>query len=94
MKKLMILVVACILYSCSINKHHTKWEDNIHNPENSEFVSEVAFNLEISKDKVTQQQFNYRYVTMNGTKVPVESGQPDAGSTVHISNIVPTDPKK
>ena len=90
-------MIAVIMVSCSTNKlikNQVAWEDNIHNPENSEFVSEVAFNLEISKDKVTQQQFNYRYVTMNGTKVPVESGQPDAGSTVHISNIVPTDPKK
>jgi len=37
------------------------WEDDIHNPENREYVIETAFNLEISPDRVTQEQFNNRY---------------------------------
>ena len=38
------------------------WENSIYNPENEEFVVEVAFNLDISVDEVTQEQFNNRYI--------------------------------
>ena len=38
------------------------WEDNIYNPENEEFVIEVAFNLDIPIKAVTQTQFNERYL--------------------------------
>ena len=38
------------------------WENSIYNPDNEEFVVEVAFNLEISIDEVTQEQFNDRYI--------------------------------
>lgn len=38
------------------------WENSIYNPDNEEFVVEVAFNLEISVDEVTQEQFNDRYI--------------------------------
>ena len=66
MKQLLILAVALTLASCSVGKHISvdacpKWADNIHNPENEEFVEEVAFNLNISADEVTQEQFNIRY---------------------------------
>ena len=66
MKQLLILAVALTLASCSVGKHISvdacpKWADNIHNPENEEFVEEVAFNLHISADEVTQEQFNIRY---------------------------------
>jgi len=37
------------------------WKDHIANPENREFVAEVAFNLNIPIDSVTQEQFNKRY---------------------------------
>jgi hypothetical protein len=36
-------------------------EDDIKNPDNAEYVREVAFNLSISPSKVTQAQFNARY---------------------------------
>lgn len=39
-----------------------RWADNIKNPENQEFVEEVAFNMHITADKVTQEQFNKRYL--------------------------------
>ena len=39
------------------------WEDDIRNPANAPFVEEVAFNLEIEPEKVTQKQFNERYLT-------------------------------
>jgi hypothetical protein len=37
------------------------WEDNINNPENHEFVVEVAFNEGVEMWEVTQEQFNERY---------------------------------
>ena len=37
------------------------WEDSVKNPDNDEFVAEVAFNLGIEKHEVTQAQFNRRY---------------------------------
>lgn len=38
-----------------------KWEDDIKNPENEEYVNEVAFNLDIDPKDVTQEQFDQRY---------------------------------
>ena len=38
------------------------WPDSILNPENEEFVTEVAFNLGIENSEVTQEQFNERYI--------------------------------
>jgi hypothetical protein len=66
MKQLLILATALTLASCSVGKQISvdacpKWADNIHNPENEEFVEEVAFNLCIPTDQVTQEQFNSRY---------------------------------
>lgn len=66
MKKVLILVAVITLSSCSMERKFSvdacpKWVDNIHNPENEEFVEEVAFNLGIYADQVTQQQFNKRY---------------------------------
>ena len=37
------------------------WEDNINNPENHEFVVEVAFNEGVEIEQVTQAQLNERY---------------------------------
>jgi len=37
-------------------------KDDIRNPDNAEFVVEVAFNLDIPVDSVTQEQFNERYL--------------------------------
>lgn len=37
------------------------WDDNINNPENHEFVVEVAFNEGVEIEQVTQAQFNERY---------------------------------
>jgi len=52
MKPLLLLV---LLYTVI-------WADNIHNPDNEEYVVEVAFNLDIPVDSVTQEQFNQRYI--------------------------------
>ena len=37
------------------------WEHNINNPENREYVVEVAFNEGVEIWEVTQSQFNERY---------------------------------
>tara|TARA_R110000868_G_scaffold400073_2_gene674215 strand:- start:820 stop:1086 length:267 start_codon:yes stop_codon:yes gene_type:complete len=37
------------------------YEDDIHNPDNDEYVREVAFNLGVKPSQVTQKQFNARY---------------------------------
>lgn len=66
MKKVLILVAVITLSSCSMERKFSvnacpKWADNIHNPDNEEFVEEVAFNLGITTSQVTQAQFNKRY---------------------------------
>lgn len=40
---------------------HRSYADNINNPENAEFVAEVAFNEGIAPEDVTQEMFNSRY---------------------------------
>ena len=35
--------------------------DSIHNPDNKEYVEEIAFNEEIAPEAVTQEMFNARY---------------------------------
>ena len=64
-----ILFIAMIATSCKSSRHAScdaygkvKWEDNIKNPENGEFVCEVAFNEGITAEEVTQAQFNARYL--------------------------------
>jgi len=39
-----------------------KWSNNIKNPNNEEFIQEVAFNLNKTPQQVTQTEFNARYV--------------------------------
>jgi len=62
-----ISIVAIIATSCG-SSHATcdaysnvKWENSINNSENGEFVTEVAFNLGIENNQVTQAQFDERY---------------------------------
>jgi len=64
-----MLFVAMIATSCKSSRHANcdaygkiKWEDSIKNPENEEFVCEVAFNEGITAEEVTQAQFNARYL--------------------------------
>ena len=56
-----VIVVAFILTSCTVSPNELAWDDNIANPENHDFIVEVAFNLDIHVDSVTQEQFNARY---------------------------------
>jgi hypothetical protein len=72
MKKVIVAAGAALLLftSCGSNKHiqcdaygsiDVKWEDSISNPDNEEFVVEVAFNAGVDAEEVTQEMFNSRY---------------------------------
>jgi hypothetical protein len=41
---------------------HRASVDSIYNPENREYVEEIAFNEGISYEEVTQEMFNLRYI--------------------------------
>jgi hypothetical protein len=63
-----ITIFACVMASCKSSQHcdaygkaDVKWENSIDNPENGEFVCEVAFNEGCTAEQVTQQQFDARY---------------------------------
>jgi len=66
MKAIAILISTIILSGCAMVKETETctgyWPDSILNPENGEFVTEVAFNLGIENSEVTQEQFNERYI--------------------------------
>jgi hypothetical protein len=70
---LYVVAAICFLFiafSCTTSKRAItgkvdacpKWVNNIKNPENEEFVVEVAFNLHKPVSQVTQQEFNNRYL--------------------------------
>lgn len=59
MKKLILLLIPILLLSC------TSYKNSISNPDNKEYVEEVAFNNNIKVKEVTQKQFNLRYVNHN-----------------------------
>ncbi len=55
-----IFLVLSLCAGCN-SLSQVAWEDNINNPENEEFVVEVAFNEGVEIWEVTQSQFNERY---------------------------------
>ena len=57
-----VLTFNILFVNSAIDKTSTIWEDDINNPINEEYVVEVAFNLEIDIESVTQEQFNDRYI--------------------------------
>lgn len=62
MKTILILLIAMITGN---NSDKEKWSNSIKNSDNSEYVIEVAFNLDIPVTEVTQEQFNARYLINN-----------------------------
>ena len=58
MKLIMMLIML-------LGRDHTTTDqydaDDIHNPDNKEYVEEIAFNEEIAPEAVTQEMFNARY---------------------------------
>lgn len=65
-KVILILASSFLLVNCTVQKYNVdacpKWTNNIKNPDNLEFIEEVAFNLNKAPQQVTQQEFNNRYV--------------------------------
>ena len=67
MKRIMLVITTVlVLASCGVGKNcHCKCDaygaNSIHNPDNAEFVNEVAFNEGIEASSVTQAQFDARY---------------------------------
>ena len=65
-KSILILASTILLNSCTLQKFNVdacpKWTNNIKNPDNLEFIEEVAFNLNKTPKQVTQTEFNTRYV--------------------------------
>ena len=60
---LLIVTVALILGSCKSGGHacDAYGKNSIKNPENQEFIEEIAFNAGIAPEEVTQNMFNQRY---------------------------------
>ena len=62
-----IVIAVIMLASCKSNYHKcdaygkVKWENSVCNPENGDFVAEVAFNEDCTAEEVTQEQFDNRY---------------------------------
>ena len=67
---LILMISMTFLFSCQSSHYAVdkcpKWtiayQDDIRNPDNEEFVVETANDLGISKNAVTQEQFNKRYL--------------------------------
>lgn len=57
-----VLTFNILFVNIATDKTSTIWENDINNPINEEYVIEVAFNLDIDIESVTQKQFNDRYI--------------------------------
>ena len=60
----LVITALLVMTSCGTSQHCMRtvsWEDSIDNPENKEFVLEVAFNEGVETTEVTQEMFNERY---------------------------------
>ena len=62
MKAISILIAMVFLNGCAMVQSTGNWDDSIKNPDNEEFVTEIAFNLGIDNNEVTQEMFNKRYI--------------------------------
>ena len=63
MKTISILIAMVVINGCAMVQQSTgNWDDSIKNPDNEEYVTEVAFHLSIKNSEVTQEMFNKRYI--------------------------------
>jgi len=62
MKTIALLLTVSTFTSCISNKH---WSNSIKNSDNSEYVIECGFNLDKPVNKITQKEFNLRYLVIN-----------------------------
>ena len=59
---LVVIAIAALTSCASTYQHCDAYGINsVDNPENEEFVNEVAFNLSIDPEEVTQAMFDARY---------------------------------
>ena len=58
-----MMFVAMLVTSCASSGHacDAYGKNSIKNPENQEFIEEIAFNEGIAPEEVTQNMFNQRY---------------------------------
>lgn len=57
----LFLLVAVSFFIASTTTSPSEWKNSIDNPDNDPYIIEVAFNLGIDPEEVTQKQFNNRY---------------------------------
>jgi len=62
MKKLFIILIVMFSVSCA------SYKDSVKNPENSEFVNEIAFNLDCKPEQVKQEWFKFVYYSDKSTE--------------------------
>ena len=66
--KIIVVLIILLISGCTI----TKWEDNINNPINEEYVIQTAMDYDVPTDTVTQYMFNVRYCDDNSSAQIVE----------------------
>jgi hypothetical protein len=58
----MNLIVIVVMVASYVTSPGFDYENSVYNPENREYVEEIAFNEEIAPEAVTQTMFNERYL--------------------------------
>jgi hypothetical protein len=56
------VTIITIAFYAFVQNFNKGYDNSIHNPANQPYILEVAFNLGIHVDSVTQEQFNQRYL--------------------------------
>ena len=57
----MNLIVMVVMVASYVTSPGFDYDNSIYNPENREYVEEIAFNKDIKAEEVTQAMFNERY---------------------------------
>jgi len=86
---LVILIAIPLLISLACYSQ-VPWKDNIHNPDNADYIAEVAFNLDLPDSMVTQSLFNERYLPsyqMGRPRVIYKKPKAKRDSTTNITYI-------
>ena len=58
----MNLIVIVVMVASYVTSPGFDYENSVYNPENREYVEEIAFNKDIKAEEVTQAMFNERYL--------------------------------
>lgn len=57
---MIVITILLVMTSCNCTKN-VDWYNDIRNPENAEYVFEVASDNNVTLEEVTQDMFNKRY---------------------------------